>query len=146
MQKKNFLRLIEKSSGITQLEAERMPLMSHCVDVCDVPELWALIDRRCGEHWGEDEVTGVRPQQEESAGPEEPQPLPAQRPTLLVRVSTAACSVLMFQKGHLTVPVYIWLWQSSQLRQNCMQFTLSIYMLLSGFVKLINIWYISMYV
>lgn len=43
---------------------------------------------RCrGQHGGEDEAAGVRPEQEEGAGPPQPESLRGRRPPLLVRVS-----------------------------------------------------------
>lgn len=55
----------------------------------------ALSRARCrGQHGGEDEAAGVCPEQKEGAGASEPEPLPLQRPPLLVRVSAAWASPL----------------------------------------------------
>lgn len=50
--------------------------------------------RCCGQHRGEDEAAGVCSQQEEGAGPPEPEPLHFQRSPLLVRVSDLFGSAL----------------------------------------------------
>lgn len=53
---------------------------------------------RCsGKHRSEDEVAGIRVEQEEGSGPPESQPLHIQRPSLLVRVSGAGLSAGLSQ-------------------------------------------------
>lgn len=53
--------------------------------------LFLFLCARCSsEYGGKDTASGVCPEQEESPGSAKPKPLPAQRPTLLVRVSVTA--------------------------------------------------------